>query len=152
MLDRTNIIDSTAVSRPRYVPIVPRANLLHGPRLGAIGVAVELMAENAQHGAPWVSFGDVHVDDGGNARTIDRSTTCYVTSSADPLPWLLVSSAMREAGRSALMNGPTGPVHEVTLPAFNVWWLCRQAGLHASDYGRTWFIYESRAEYLEGLD
>jgi hypothetical protein len=43
-------------------------------------------------------------------------------------------------------------VYGVTIPAYNVWHACEVAGLVARDYGQTWHVYASRAEYLDSLD
>jgi hypothetical protein len=138
--------------RVSYLPVktVPQGH----PVWTTQALAGELSRENGEHGAPWVSFGDVHVDDGGNAYAVDRSQTCYLRSD-EPMPRSLWAEHARGANRKLATIYRTSDgddlCYAVTLPAYNVWWRAREAGLHPDDYGRSWTIYPSRADYVEGL-
>lgn len=128
----------------RYPPIVLRDEI--GPipdtRATALMLARELSEDSAMHGAPWVSFGDVGRQ-GDNSVIVDREATCYVHST-EPLP--------------ATFFAPDGSIqpsrdhYSATIPAYNVWWRALSAGLRADDFGRTWWVYDSRAEYIASLD
>lgn len=42
--------------------------------------------------------------------------------------------------------------HEMEAPHPQIWSRARAEGLTKPEYGRTWFVYGSRAEYEEALD
>ena len=42
--------------------------------------------------------------------------------------------------------------HVIEAPYPEIWDRAREAGLTERDYDETWFVYPSRAEYLESLD
>jgi hypothetical protein len=45
-----------------------------------------------------------------------------------------------------------GGGHEREIPAKLVWAGARKLGLSRADYGRTWFVHESKQDYLDSLD
>lgn len=45
-----------------------------------------------------------------------------------------------------------GGGHERELPAKHVWTEARKLGLMDAEYARTWFVYESKQDYLDSLD
>jgi len=119
-----------------------------------LAIAGELTRESSEHGAPWVSFGDVGFD-GDNPVRVDRDATAYLTcDTPDGVPRaLIVAPDVTLDARDLMAWGMEGrPVHGVTLPAYAVWFRARSAGLAAADYGRTWHVYASREEYEESLD
>lgn len=137
----------------RYVPmeIVRQGH----PVWTSQSLASELARDSSEHGAPWISFGDVHVDSGGNAFTINRATTCYVSTSA-PMPRTLWVDRRADAViyQPANRCGPDSidACYGVTIPAYNAFYRCLSSGLARADYGRTWHVYDSRADYIESLD
>src|SRR4051812_2839040 len=116
--------------RPTYTPIDISASPLQ--------VAGMMEKDSAEHGSPRISYGDLAVDSGGNAFTIDRRATCYVHSSRElPTSLRLQDDAYRR-GFAFLEATAYG----VTIPAYNAWWRLSRAGVPTCDYGQTWWLYD----------
>lgn len=142
-----------------YAPIAIRSTLHPHASESTLtfGLASELARDCAEHGAPWISFGDVAVDDAGNPFVVDRTTTCYVSGS-QPLPeslwrpFVQTWSAKRDDATIYTTSDGDHLCYGVTIPAYNAWWRLARAGMDRADYGRTWWVHASREEYAESLD